>query len=106
MKIDFNDAAYDIDLDPGSMSFEEMEQVEEVLVKPWGQLEEMFTGSKASMSAVRALVWIGLRRHLPDLPFEDTAGIKMSQITPEEVPDPLDSKPSDGAPSESSEGAT
>jgi hypothetical protein len=86
--LSFQDVEYDITLDPSTFDFEEMEAIETSLGMPWGKIESMSSGENLSMSVLRGMVWIALRRHLPELPYADTAKIKLIDLKAEAA-DPL-----------------
>ena len=78
--VHFRDQDYEVKLDPDGLSFEEMEEMESALGMAWGLIESKSSGENVSMKVIRAMIWISLKRSIPDLPFDDTKSIKMSDL--------------------------
>lgn len=92
--VKFRDQEWPIKIDPDGMSFDEMEQMETALGMAWGLIESKSSGKETSMKVIRAMIWISLKREIPDLPFEETASIRMSDLSNlKDDADPLDSTP-------------
>jgi hypothetical protein len=92
----FQDNDYDIDLDPDSFTFDEMERIEKVLGASWNKI--MDNAKAGSLTTIRAFLWIGLRRLIDGLRYEDTGHIRMKDVmgmADEVVVDPLGLKGSD-----------
>ena len=100
--VHFRDLDYEVKLDPDGLSFEEMEEMESALGMAWGLIENKSSGENISMKVIRAMIWISLRREIPDLPFDETKSIKMSDLTnlKDDAAVPLASTPGSTTPPE------
>ena len=92
--VNFRGQDYDIKIDADGLSFEEMEEMETALGMAWGLIESKSSGKDTSMKVIRALIWVSLKRQIPELTFEDTRQIKMSDLDLSKDADPLASTPS------------
>ena len=99
--VNFRGQDYDIKIDADGLSFEEMEEMETALGMAWGLIESKSSGKETSMKVIRALIWISLKREIPELQFDDTKSIKMSDLTnlKDDAPDPLVTAPGSTTPS-------
>ncbi len=83
-----------IEFDPDDLTLGEIEDMEEAAGVSFQKLLKMFSEEDLSTRAMRAVMWIMLRRDDPDYTFEDAKDLTVSDIDNLEIVD------SDGNPLE------
>lgn len=70
--------ALSIDIDPDSLTIDDMEVIEEITGQP---ADEIMGAGKPRAKALKALVFVTLRKRYPDITLEDVGRIRISAAT-------------------------
>lgn len=87
-----------IDLDPKTMTIDEIETLEDLAGEPSGQLMSALAENRLNARGLRALVVVMKRREDPSFTIDQTGDLRLSQI--EWVRDEVTGPPSEGPASE------
>ena len=79
-----------IDFDPNDLTLGEMEEIETAAGVPFQSLVAQFEKQEMTTRAMRAVLWILIRRSNPDYTFEDTANVSIGDLDKLQVEDDED----------------